>query len=247
MGGSRIETRYAYDTSGNVTTITQDPTGLNRITALTYDTNGNLLTSRDSFGNTVTRTYNANNQLLTETRYLVPDPDGAGAGQPSVPLTTRYAYDGENHLRFVISAQGRVTEHKYNAAGQRTATLKYTGALYASANFAESDLVTWSGGQLTKLERTNYTYDFRGNLATLSAYLSTDASGNGTGTPLLTQFVYDQRGQLLQAIEARGSATVPNPATPNLPYATTYIYDGLVGVFSATLCNWGTCMTTTLN
>jgi YD repeat-containing protein len=247
MGGSRIETRYAYDSSGNVTTITQDPTGLNLITTLTYDTNGNLLTSRDSFGNTVSRTYNANNQLLTETRYLVPDPDGAGAGQPSVPLTTRYAYDGENHLRFVISAQGRVTEHKYNAAGQRTATLKYTGALYASANFAESDLVTWSGGQLTKLERTNYTYDFRGNLATLSAYLSTDASGNGTGTPLLTQFVYDQRGQLLQTIEARGSATVPNPATPNLPYATTYIYDGLGRVLSTTQWNSGTSLTTTLN
>lgn len=247
MGGSRIETRYAYDASGNVTTITQDPTGLNRITALTYDTNGNLLTSRDSFGNTVTRTYNANNQLLTETRYLVPDPDGAGAGQPSVPLTTRYVYDGEHHLRYVISAQGRVTEHEYNAAGQRTTTLKYTGALYTAANFAESDLNTWSSGQLTKLERTDYTYDFRGNLATLSAYLTTDASGNGTGAPLRSQFVYDQRGQLLQTIEARGSATVPNPATPNLPYATTYIYDGLGRVLSTTQWNSGTSLTTTLN
>ncbi len=247
MGGSRIETRYAYDSSGNVTTITQDPTGLNRITTLTYDPNGNLLTSRDSAGNTVSRTYNSNNQLLSETLYVVPDPDGAGAGQATVPLTTRYAYDSENHLRFVISAQGRVTEHSYNTPGQRTATLKYTGALYGAVNFAESDLVTWSNTQdRTRLERTDYTYDFRGNLTTLRAYLSTDASGNGTGTPLLTQFVYDQRGQLLQTIEARGSATVPNPATPNLPYATTYVYDGLGRVKQATQWVSGTSAPTTI-
>ena len=248
MSGSRIETRYAYDSAGNVTTITQDPTGLNRVTTLTYDANGNLLTSRDSAGNSTARTYNSNNQLLTETRYVVPDPDGAGSGQPTVPLTTRYAYDTENHLRFVISPQGRVTEHVYNGPGQRTATLKYTGGLYTATNFAESDLTTWATAQdRTRLERTNYTYDFRDNLATLSAYLTTDASGNGTGTPLLTQFVYDQRGRLLQTIEPRGSASTPNPSTPNLPYATTYTYDGLGRVLSTTQWVGGSVMAPVLN
>ena len=61
---------------------------------------------RDSAGNTVARTYGAKNELLTETHYLVPDPDGAGSSQPATPLTTRYAYDGENHLRYVVSAEG---------------------------------------------------------------------------------------------------------------------------------------------
>ena len=59
VGGSRLETRYAYDTDGIVTSITQDPDGLNRVTALSYDANGNLLSSRDGLGNTITRTYNA--------------------------------------------------------------------------------------------------------------------------------------------------------------------------------------------
>lgn len=248
VGGSRLETRYAYDADGNVTSITQDPDGLNRVTALSYDDNGNVLTSRDDLGNTVTRTYNSNNQLLTETLYLVPDPDGAGSGQPSSPLKTRYAYDGENHLRFMISADGRVTEHRYNTAGERTLTLKYTGALYTATNFAESDLSTWASARdLTRLERAEYAYDWRGNVATITAYVATNSSGVGTGTPSLTQFVYDQRGQLLQTIDARGSATTPDAETADLPYATTFTYDGLGRVLTSTQWNSSSSLTTTLN
>jgi YD repeat-containing protein len=239
VNGARLETRYAYDADGNVTSITEDPTGLNRVTTFGYDANGNVLSSRDNLGNTVTRTYNSANQLLTETQYVVRDPDGAGSGLPSSPLTTRYVYDTEHHLRFEISPTGRVTEHRYSSVagsdGLRTLTLKYTGALYIATPSAESDLSTWAAAQtLTKLERAQYAYDFRGNLTTLTAYVTTDSAGLGTGTPSVTKFVYDQRGQLLQTIEARGSAGTPNPATPNLPYATTYIYDGLGRVLSTT-------------
>jgi large repetitive protein len=255
VGGVRLETRYGYDADGNVTTITEDPTGLNRITTLGYDAKGNLLSSRDTLGNTVTRTYDNFNQVLTEVQYVVPDPDGAGTSQPGTPLTKRYVYDGntttsESHLRFVIDADGRVTEHRYNTAGQRTATLNYLSALYTAANFAESDLVTWSGVAANKalLERVDYAYDFRDNVSTLTSYVSNDAStGAGTGTPSITKFVYDQRGQLLQTIEARGSANTPNPATPNLSYATTFTYDGLGRVLASTKWNSATSLVTTLN
>jgi YD repeat-containing protein len=255
VGGARLETRYGYDTDGNVTTITEDPTGLNRITTLGYDTKGNLLSSRDSLGNTVTRTYDNFNQILTEVKYVVPDPDGAGSGQPGTPLTTRYVYDGstsssESHLRFEIDADGRVTEHRYNTAGQRTATLNYLSALYTGSTFTESDLVTWSAVSTNKalLERVDYAYDFRDNVSSLTSYVSNDAStGAGTGTPSITKFVYDQRGQLLQTIEARGSANTPNPLTPNISYATTYTYDGLGRVLSATKWNSSTSLVTTLN
>ncbi len=255
VGGARLETRYGYDADGNVTTITEDPTGLNRITTLGYDTKGNLLSRRDSLGNTVTRTYDNFNQVLTEVSYLVPDPDGAGTGQPGTPLTTRYVYDGntttsESHLRFVIDADGRVTEHRYNTAGQRTTTLNYRSALYTGSTFTESDLVTWSGVAANKalLERVDYAYDFRDNVSTLTSYVSNDATtGAGTGTPSITKFVYDQRGQLLQTIEARGSANTPNPATPNISYATTYTYDGLGRVLSSTKWNSATSLVTTLN
>lgn len=235
VDGVRLETRYTYDAAGNLISITEDPAGLNRVTTFAYDDNGNLIRTVDALGNTVTRTYDARNQLRTETTYVVPDPDGAGSLQPAIPLTTRYTYDASSRLRFVISAEGRVTEHRYEPAGQgqRTSTLIYKGALHTGGTSLNS-LVAWASAQdLTQLERTDFAYDFRGNLASVTTYDTTSAGGAGSGTPFVTRFFYDQRGKLLQTIDARGSDT-PNPVTPNLPYATTYTYDGLGRVLSTT-------------
>ena len=237
VGGVRLETRYAYDADGNVTSVTEDPTGLNRITAMSYDAFGNLLTTRDADGHTVTRTYGTNNEVLTETRYEVPDPDGSGSGVPSIPLTTRFAYDSENHLRFTVSATGRVSEHRYNGSGERTSSLQYGGALYdisglaSNVSIAESTLATWAAAQnQTTLLRTDYAYDFRGNLEVSTSYTETDASGNGSGILSVTRFVYDQRGRLLTTIEARGEPTTAEADD----YVTSYVYDGLGRVLSTT-------------
>lgn len=228
VNGVRVETRYAYDADGNLISVTEDPNGANRVTTFAYDANGNLTRSVDALGNTVIRTYDRDNQLSTETTYLVPDPDGTGNAEASVPLTTSYAYDSYSRLRFVVSAQGRVTEHRYESSGrgERTATLIYTGALYAGVSSLYS-LIEWTQAQdPTQLERTDFAYDFRGNIATIT-------TAAGTAPPSVTRFFYDQRGQLLQTIDARGTDT-PNPVAPNLPYATTYTYDGLGRVLSTT-------------
>lgn len=231
VGTVRLQTRYTYDTSGNLLTIAEDPTGLNRVTTYTYDANGNQMSSRDNRGNTVTRTYNGNNQLLTETQFLVRDPDGAGTGQPTTPVTTRYVYDGESHLRFVITPEGRVTEHQYNTAGQRIMTRRFTGVVYTATAFAESDLATWAAARnLTQLERVDYAYDFRAQLTTTTAWSATSSTGAGSGTPSITRFVYDQRGNLLQTIEARGEATT----TDATDFRTVYTYDGLNRLLTTT-------------
>ena len=227
VGGARIETRYTYDaTSGNVATITEDPTGLNRVTTFTYDANtGLLLSSRDSLGNTVTRTYNTSNQVDSETSYLVRDPDGAGTGQPSSPLVSRFVYDGESHLRFAITPDGRVTEHIYNTAGDRLTTFAYASSTYTGA-YDETSLNTWATAAARRggaLERTEYAYDFRSNISTISRWAATNSTGVGTGTASVTRFVYDQRGLLLSTVEARGEAT----STPTTDYLTSYTYDGL--------------------
>ena len=126
-GGTYIATKYTYDNDGNVATVTD---GRNTVTTYQYDANGNLVLSRDALGNTVTYTYNNNNQLLTESRYTAPDNDGAGSNLPSNALTTRYVYDAENHLRFLVSPEGRVTEYQYNAVGQRISEIQYTAGTY---------------------------------------------------------------------------------------------------------------------
>lgn len=220
--GVRLQTRYDYDRDGNVMAITEDPRGNNRTTEFEYDERGNLVTTRDPAGNTVTRTYDANNQLLSETRYVVPDADGMGPVQPSEPLTTRYVYDSENHLRFVVSADRRVTEHRYNGAGQRVTTLHYTHSFYYNNDPAtESDMVLWTTRQ-SSLERTDYSYDFRGNVETVVVWSDPDSSGAGGGTASVTRFVYDQRGQLLRTFDPRGELT-----SDANDFATTFTYDGL--------------------
>jgi hypothetical protein len=99
-----------------------------------YDSNGNRTLERDASGNTVTRTFSTLNQMLTETRYRTADPDGAGAHNPGDPLTTRYVYDASARLRFVVSAEGRVTESRYGTAsggyGLLTHTVQYVGQVY---------------------------------------------------------------------------------------------------------------------
>lgn len=244
VGAARLETDYSYDSTGHVSTVTTDPAGVNRVTTYIYDSSGNLTLSRDAMGNTVTRTFDGANKPLTETSYQVRDPDGAGSGLPSSPLTTRYAYDSKEQLRFIVSADGRVTEYRYNASGQRLTSLRYVGASYnvgalpastptAATALTEATLQTWAAAQdQTQLERVDYAYDFRSQVTSLTAWTTTDSTGAGTGTPSITQLIYDQRGQLLQTLDGRGSATVPNASNPNLPYATTYTYDGLGRVLS---------------
>jgi len=236
--GARLERRYTYDAAGNITQITEDPDGLNRITTLEYDSRGNLTLTRDAAGNTITRTYSAGNQLLTETTYRVPDPDGAGSGQPSAPLTTRYAYDSEDLLRFIVSADGRVTEHRYGSNGLRLATLRYTDETYdltglaATTTLTEAQVATWAAARdLALIERADYAYDFRGNLSTVTAYATTNSAGVGQASGAsITRYVYDQRGQLLSRINPRGEDTAAVPDD----YVTTYTYDGLGRVLSAT-------------
>lgn len=206
VNGTRLITQYQYDSADNVTQVT-DANG--NVTAFAYDGNGNRTLSRDAAGNTVAYTYSATNQLLTQTTYLTPDPDGAGPATAGTPLTTRYVYDSEAHLRFTVSAEGRVNEYRYDASGERIAAITYTGATYdvstvsPTTALSEAQLQTWVGAQdKTKTERTDYAYDFRGNLSSATAYATVDASGAGVadGAQAVTSFVYDQRGRLLQKI-----------------------------------------------
>ncbi|HEY8084830.1 MAG TPA: hypothetical protein VIE69_04390, partial [Methylophilaceae bacterium] len=217
--GSGEDIHYTYNANGDVT---QSTDSRNNTVTYTYDTNGNQISQQDSAGNTITRTYDSANRLLTETTYATPDPDGSGLGVASNPLTTRYAYDSESHLRFIISPEGRVTEYRYNTQGQRIADIQYTGNQYAtgaltiSQSLNESDLTTWLGTiNEAHSERIDTSYDQRGQISSRTTYASVDSSGNGvTSTQSTTQYVYDQSGNLLQTIDGNSNLT-------------SYSYDGM--------------------
>lgn len=222
VGGTAQVTLFSYDADGNVIRVT-DPLG--QVVDMLYDANGNQRLQRDAAGNTVTRTFDARNQLLTETVYLTPDPDAADTGvAPSQPLTTRYVYDaaGKNLLRFVLTPEGRVVEYRYDSYGQRTSSLEYgagkynVAALGATAVPTEAELTTWVGTQdRTQASRTDTVYDARGQVQKVTVFGRVDASGNGVAdaSQSITQYVYDRAGLLLSTISATAGTT-------------TFTYDG---------------------
>ncbi|MCT8176736.1 Ig-like domain repeat protein [Variovorax sp. CY25R-8] len=221
---------YRYDAAGNVTGMTD---GEGREVAYEYDANGNLLKETDSAGNLHTRSYNAANQLLTEIFYADAAVSRGAFSQPaSLPEITRYVYAQSNPrlLRFVLSPQGDVTEHRYDSYGQAVATIRYTGggynvaALAAGAVPTEAQMITWVGSStqdLRRTERIDRVYDARGALSSSTTYGEVDTTGAGVAASAAkTQYVYDQHGWLLKTIEPTGGGT------------TTYVYDGLGRVLS---------------
>jgi YD repeat-containing protein len=228
VNGISQTTSFSYNANGDVIQIVD---GEGRAVDMQYDANGNQTLQRDAAGNTVTRTYDIHNQLLTETIYLSPDPDGVGAGQPAQPLTTRYVYEGtsRNLLRFVVSPEGRVTEYRYDSYGQRTSSVQYAGgtfdvsALSVIATPTEIQMVAWAGAQdRTLSSRSDITYDARGQVQQISVFSKVDAAGNGIadGSQSVTHYVYDRAGQLLSTVSATDGTT-------------QYTYDGLGRPLSA--------------
>jgi YD repeat-containing protein len=213
---------YAYNSRGDVIRTVD---GEGHATDMQYDANGNQVLMRDSAGNTVQRTFDTRNQLLTETVYAVPDPDGAGPAQPGQAMTSRNVYDsgGRHLLRFVVSADGRVTEYRTSSTGERIASLRYSGAFYnlvgldQNASPDEAQMQKWVASvNAAHVERADMRYDTRGQLQQLTTYAAVDALGRGIvdGSESTTRYVYDQAGQLLKTVS-------PNQGS------TAVVYDGL--------------------
>ena len=221
-GGVVESASFAYNGNGDVV---QTVDGQGNAVDMFYDANGNQMLQRDAAGNTIARTFDARNQLLTETVYAIADPDAAGPASPGQAQTTRYVYDaaGKNLLRYVISAEGRVSESIYDAYGQRTAAVQYGAAVYpigsiaAAAVPSEAEMAAWAATQdRTRNVRVDYAYDARGQLSRSTAYGALDANGAGIAdaSRAITQYVYDQAGLLLKTISGISGTTL-------------FTYDGL--------------------
>ncbi|UTY59328.1 DUF6531 domain-containing protein [Massilia sp. erpn] len=211
--------KYFYDASGNLERMS-DIRGIE--TKYTYDKNGNWLTRRDSAGLLVTRRYTANNLLAAETSYQVADTDGDNAS--TAPMTTRYVYNSQNQLRFVLSAEGKVTEYRYDALGQRSAQWQYNDRSYsASADPAmivsEEALSNWAAGaDRSQAQLQEYAYDARGTLTTSTSYTEVGADGKG-GAAVVQSYVRDHGGQILASYAGTRKTA-------------DYAYDGLGRVIS---------------
>jgi len=229
-GGTAQVVQFGYNGNGDLTSVT-DAAGVTATYG--YDGNGNLLRQTDRMGDEVTRTYNAANEVLTETR--------AGSDRWSTTSTaslqtTRYAYDTLNRLRYVVSADGRVRETRYDGNGLVAYSIDYTANRYdlnglsPSTALTEAQLNDWRGTtDRTQSAVTQFLYDARGNLAQKISYGATSAEGAASQADGYTHeyFIYDAAGQLL----SRGPAGRAKE---------TYSYDGLGRVIQSTDVNGGT-------
>lgn len=207
--GQRISTQYVYDAQGNLHKFND---GHGNATEYSYDGRGNLLSQRDAVGNVVEYGYTNSGQLQTKIVYLRPDPDGAGADLPGEPQTTHYVYDDEDHLRFMVSPEGAVTEHRYNIDGSRSETLQYAGDVYPGTTLKinPSALLSYS---------TDQDFPANGSVEVLNSGNTLRLSGNRwqrlpfaytatADTVLEFDFASNQLGEI-HAIGFASGATVP--------------------------------------
>lgn len=223
VDGTAATTKFMYDPNGNVIRIV-DAAG--RVVGMLYDTNGNQTLQRNS--DTVTRTFDGKNRLLTETRYPTP-------GVTTPALTVRYVYDAQDKglLRFQVSAEGRVTEYRYDSFGNRAASIEYRAAFYPTGGLDptqspnEATMAIWVSSQdKTLTERTDIAYDARGQIIRTTRFASVDATGAGIPGSLdvVTQYVYDAAGRLLKSVGGTGADQGQ----------TDYTYDGLGRLLTTT-------------
>jgi len=244
VDGLRETTTYAYDTAGNVTRVSTQNGGLVLAqTDYAYDANGNVTWQWDrvqagsnATARAVQRTYTGNNQLASETVYTGLDSDGAAGGaMPSGGLTTRYLYDAQDRLRFVIDAAGAVREVEYytggTGIGRMSKSRQYLGDAYSGA-YTVSDLAAWATvARKANSTLTDYSYfsvEARGD----RSYASVDANGNGieSDADVIEGYRYDERGRV----------TIKNHTSPEGSYQTWYRYDGLGRMVSETVYEKGT-------
>lgn len=247
VDGLRDSTAYSYDGAGNLTaSVTRRGGEVLSRSDFGYDANGNLVSQWQGGGSgaaatLVRRTYTASNQLESETVYTDLDPDGAaGTALPGQGLTTRYVYDAQNRVRFVIGPNGEVGEIEYaasgNGVGQPVRSRQYLGDAYAGGTFTLTALSDWAATRKGASQLSETSYDLKGRLAQSKRYAAVDASGNGIDddSTAIVNYVYDAQGLLRQQTALRSSTEQANDGR-NLEQSVAYVYDGLGRLLSETV------------
>lgn len=192
----------------------------------TYDALGNRTSRTDAEGNLTRWTYSGK-QLLSEKMYHPDD---------SFVTSKRFVYDNEGHLRFTVSAEGRVTENVYYSNhhahdGLLFQTIVYSDGYYSGSSLNESSLAAWAATQNSHgLRLSEYRYDALGQLSQTVHYAESVRDSSGEVSGVVTSaaennyYTYDRYGQLVQSIVDKGSEVIE----------TSYAYDGMGRLLAST-------------
>jgi len=224
------QTTYRFDPNQNLLSVT-DPTGQVRVfthslqqnnlatsvtgggtcpvcgnpsggdLTFTYDSNGNILTRTDSFGNTTTTTYDPVFGQITS----ITDPLGN---------VYKYTYDASGNMATATDPDGNLTSYAHNSFGQVIQTMDALGGKTTNSYDSFGNKIT-STDQLGRT--TNFTYD-----AVSRSVQAVDPLGQTFTTTYdpsdrlltskdpqghLVSFTYDPNGNVLSTTDESGNAT----------------------------------------
>lgn len=187
-------------TNGYLTSITVDPGGVNAVTTMTYNTQGDVLTvdgARTDVSDVSYTTYDANRRKIYE---IGPDPDGTGALLRPVTRTT---YDLKGQIVQVDKGRGATTDGSDFAALQ-TMTSVYDPVGNKIRVNSQAGVTQFSydqvNRQLCAAIRMNATA-----YASLPADACTLGPQGSDGPDRITKTTYDLAGQLLTTVRGYGS------------------------------------------
>ena len=215
-GPANFHARYHYE-ANHLASITQG----NQRWQFVYNEAGDCIRIDAPDGGVTRRTFDEEHRLLSETQYQRFD----GEHHPQKPLTKRFVYDEQGHLRFELSADGTVTEYRYDH-GLRISSRSYLRARISTQQLADDknlslkDLIDWTLQQSPNdVSLVDYRYDWRGNPLEEIHYLQVDDQGQGvfTNDALRTYSRYDAAGRLVEK----------SSLTDNGMGTTHYFYDDL--------------------
>ena len=217
-------TSYEYDRWGRLVRTT-DSTGYNSGT-ITYDLNGNVLTTTDANGNVTTNTYDALNRVLTSetvsddtsknvSKSYTYDNMGRITNTTSNDLTTTYTYDelGRKSTESEYNNDGYSVFRGYFYEGvsqyvSQELTGQYHLLLYSDKTYEYDDEMRIIKVLESGNETASYTYDANGNKAS-------ETLANG----VVSTYSYNNANRITKLVTKSGDTTISE-------YEYSYYLDG---------------------
>ena len=221
---SYLTTNYEYD-SWLRPVRTTDSTGYNSGT-ITYDLNGNVLTSTDANGNVTTNTYDALNRVLTA--------NTVNPNDSSKNVSKSYTYDNMGRITQTVS-NGLTTSYAYDSLGRKTEESEYKngystfkGFFYVGVSqYVDQEIVGINN--LLMYSYTSYEYDGEMRVVKVkesgneTASYTYDANGNKKSETLangvISTYTYNKANRITKIENKKGNSNIS-------VYEYSYYLDG---------------------
>jgi RHS repeat-associated protein len=236
------DSRYSYDSAGNLISITD---AQQNVTRIEYDAHNQPIAVTDALGHTTRTAYDSAGRIAERTDALgrrtayAYDPQGrlsivtdARGGNKRLSydaagrlasytdcsnFTTRYSYDSNGRLTEYIDAIGNTTRYQYDPVGHMTSIVYPDGTAEKFAYDADGNLVTHTDA---KGQRTRYHFDGHGALVQ-----KIDAKEQ------VLRYKYDKALRLVELINGNGDSYLFNYDAESRLVSETG-FDGKVTTFT---------------